>query len=112
MERQIKRKPKLVFDFRHNHLIPLVGFRVDLHEDRNPWGRMDESVCFDIIKVTPKKMIVRMWHLLYDKNLGEQCEDSLGLYEVDLTKSFNEHNVKYLKQEFDNAKKRRKKSKR
>lgn len=95
MKKTIKRKPKLVARFRHSHLIN-CGLRIDLHEDGDEFGRMDESVCFDILEATKEKLKIKLWHVIYETNLGEQCKDSLGIYEVDLTKSYNENNLKYL----------------
>jgi len=102
-----KRKPKLMPRFRHSHLIN-CGFRVDLHEDKEEFGHMDESVCFEIIEATKEKLKVRMYHMLYyPDGRGEHTDKSYDIYEIDLTASYNEKNVKYLGNEFSKKKKRK-----
>ncbi len=96
---------KLHYNFRHNHLVPLVGFRVDLYEDENEygWGRMDESISFVIEKIDMKKnkLYVKVYHLRYTgshKHIGEHYEDSHKVFEIDLNKGWDEWNVKEVKE--------------
>ena len=89
---------KLFARFRHINLIN-AGFRVYLLERVNKFGKLDESICFEILEASKEKIKVKLWHVLYDEHVGNQCEDSLGLYEIDLTKSYNKNNVKYLGKE-------------
>jgi len=96
-------KAKLHYNFRHNHLVPLVGFRVDLYEneDEYGWGRMDESVSFVVEKIENNKLYVKVYHMKHIgeyKHIGKHLEDSHKLYEVDLSKDFDESNVKEVKE--------------
>lgn len=91
--------PKLFARFRHSHLIN-CGLRVDLQENGEEFGHLDESICFEILKASKDKIKIRMWHVLYDENVGTQTKECYDIYEVDLTKVYNENNVKYLGNEF------------
>ena len=96
-------KSKLHYNFRHSHLIPLIGFRVDLYEnkDKYGWGDMDESVAFIIERIENNKLYVKVYHIKYKReytHIGEHLEDSHKLYEIDLSKGFNEGNVKEIKE--------------
>lgn len=94
------RKPKLIARFRHGHLIPKVGFRVDLREDGNEWGSMDKSICFEVLEASKEKIKIRLYHVGYDKNVGEHYEDSWGLYEIGLNIPYKENNINYLGNEY------------
>ena len=95
-------KPKLHYSFSHNHLVPLIGFRVDLHENGDFFDFMDESVCFNIEKIENNKIYVRVYHVRYiNKIRGEHLEDSNKLYEIDLSKGWDKWNVKEIKEEND-----------
>jgi len=104
MKRRIKRKPKLIGRFRHSHLIN-CGLRVDLHEDEDEWGRMSESLCYEILEASKEKLKIRVWHIIYEDNIGEQCEDSLGIFEIDLTAPYNKNNLKFIRSELKDGKK-------
>ncbi len=95
----MNKKSKLFARFRHSHLIN-CGLRVDLQENGEEFGKMDESICFEIIGATKKKLKLKLWHILYDKNAGKHCKDSYNIYEIDLTKPYNERNVKFLRNEY------------
>jgi len=93
-------KPKLHYSFSHNHLVPLIGFRVDLHENGDFFDGMDESVCFILEKIENNKLYVRVYHLRYiNKVKGGHLEDSNKLYEIDLSKDWSKWNVKEIKEE-------------
>ena len=91
-------KPKLHYSFSHNHLVPLIGFRVDLHENGDFFDRQDESVSFVIEKIENNKLSVRVYHLRYTKTRGEHLEDSRKTFEIDLNKSWSEWNIKEIKE--------------
>jgi len=52
-------KSKLHYSFSHNHLVPLIGFRVDLHENGDFLDHMDESVCFVLEKIENSKSCMK-----------------------------------------------------
>ena len=92
-------KPKLHYSFSHNHLVPLIGFRVDLHENGDFFDSMDESVCFILEKIENNKLYIRVYHVRYiNKVRGEHLENSGKLYEIDLSKNWREWNVKEAKE--------------
>ena len=91
---------KLHYSFSHNHLVPLIGFRVDLHENGDFLDHMGESVCFNIEKIENHKLYVRVYHIRYiDKVRGKHLEDSNKLYEIDLSKGWDKWNVREIKEE-------------
>jgi len=49
-----------------------------------------ESVAFEIVDVKDSKLKIRIWHLVYKGNSGIPTKHSQELYEIDLTKKYNE----------------------
>lgn len=97
---------KLFARFRHSHLIN-CGLRVDLQESGEEFGRMNESICFEILEASKEKIKVKVYHVIYDEDgTGRHHEDSYDIYEIDLTKDYNERNVKFLGNEFKKKRRR------
>ena len=76
---------------------------MDLYENRDEygWGQMDESVSFVVEKIENNKLYVKVYHIKYKgehKHIGEHFDDSHKLYEIDLSKNFDEGNVKEVKE--------------
>ena len=95
----MKKKSKLHYSFIHNHLIPLIGFRVDLYKNNKIDGIVDERVAFVIEDIKDKKLLVRIYHVVYEgnkKRIAKHLKDIHNLYEIDLTKKWDENNVKKL----------------
>ena len=90
------KKAKLFYGFRHNHLVSLIGFRVDLIESGDFWHMPDESIMFEVLGVKDNKLLIKVFHVVYEgrKNcVGKHTEDSQKIYEIDLSKKWNEDNI-------------------
>ena len=95
----MNKKSKLFARFRHSHLIN-CGFRVDLQESGEEFGRLDESVCFEILEASKEKLKIKIYHMLYGQGGGIPCDNSYDIYEIDLNQPYNKSNIKYLGNEF------------
>ena len=91
------KKYKLFGQVRSTHLADSI--RVDTHEGNKPFGRLTESIMFEIEKVVDQTITFRIWHLVYDKNgAGYYCDDQGDVLTIDLSKHFNdEDKVKLIR---------------
>jgi hypothetical protein len=85
---------KLMPEIRCSHLGTF--FRVNLG-DYNCNDKLEfltthfkESVAFEIIGVKNNKLKVRVWHIVYKGNSGIPTKHSQEVYEIDLTKQYDE----------------------